>query len=116
MNISGFISTSVILVIAALSQTVLATSREADPRAALAAQSRTFMDALSRGDAAAAAELFTTDAQVIIPTIAQPLSGRERIAGFWKSAVDGGLKNLELTTRDLDGEGALRFETGTYRA
>jgi uncharacterized protein (TIGR02246 family) len=113
MNTSGFICTSIALVLAAASQAVTATSSNSDA-AAIAARSRVFTEALAHGDARAAAGVFTADAQVIVS--GQPISGRSDIEGFWLAAVGGGLEGLDLTRRDLEGEGALRFETGMYRA
>jgi uncharacterized protein (TIGR02246 family) len=114
MNTNGFICTSIALVLAAASQAVTAVSRDSDAAAASAARSRVFTEALARGDARAAAGVFTADAQVIVS--GQPISGRNDIEGFWLAAVGGGLKGLELIRRDFEGEGALRFETGMYRA
>jgi uncharacterized protein (TIGR02246 family) len=114
MNTSGFICTSIALVLAAASQAVMAVSSNSDAAVAIAARSRVFTEALARGDARAAAGVFTADAQVIVS--GQPISGRNDIEGFWLAAVGGGLKGLELIRRDFEGEGALRFEIGMYRA
>jgi ketosteroid isomerase-like protein len=115
MNTSTFICTSIALFVAAASQAVTATSSNSDAAAAIAARSRVFTEALARGDARAAAGVFTADARVILSGIGQPISGRSDIEGFWLAAVGGGLKGLELNRRDLEGEGALRYETGMYR-
>jgi ketosteroid isomerase-like protein len=116
MNTSGFVCTSIALFIAAASQAVTGASSNADSGAAIAARSRVFTEALARGDAHAAAAVFTGDAQVIVSGVGKPISGRSDIEGFWLAVVGSGLKGLELTRRDLEGEGALRFETGMYRA
>ena len=116
MNTSAFICTSIILVVAALGQAVTATSRQPDPGPDIAAQSRVFTEALARGDARAAADVFTLDARLIVSGVGQVISGRSAIEGFWQSVVGSGLAGLELSTRDIEGEGALRFETGIYRA
>ena len=85
-------------------------------RIAIAAQSRTFMDALERGDAAGAASVFSTDARLLVAMADGAVIGREGIAKFWQGAVTGGLKALKLTTADLEGEGTMRVETGDYVA
>ena len=85
-------------------------------RAAIAAQSRTFMSALERGDAPGAAHVFSADARLLVAMVDGAVVGREDIAKFWQGAMNGGLKALELTTIDLEGEGAMRVETGEYMA
>jgi uncharacterized protein (TIGR02246 family) len=85
-------------------------------RTAIAAQSRTFMNALERGDAAGAASVFSADARLLVAMTDGAVIGREGIAKFWQGAVNGGLKALRLTTVDLEGEGTMRVETGDYAA
>ncbi|MES1263890.1 MAG: cytochrome P460 family protein, partial [Peristeroidobacter soli] len=85
-------------------------------RAAIAAQSRAFMAAMERGDSRAAAELFTADAKIIVSGVDDVVAGREAIGKFWQAAVGNGIKGLRLTTIDLEGDGPLRVETGSYQA
>ena len=85
-------------------------------RIAIAAQSRTFMSALERGDAPGAARVFSADARLLVAMVDGAVIGREDIAKFWQGAMNGGLKTLELSTIDLEGEGAMRVETGNYTA
>jgi uncharacterized protein (TIGR02246 family) len=84
-------------------------------RTAIEAQSKAFMDGLERGDARAAASVFTADAKLIVSGFASVVSGREAIQGFWQSAINNGVKGLRLTAIDLDGTGPLRVETGSYQ-
>jgi uncharacterized protein (TIGR02246 family) len=84
-------------------------------RAAIEAQSKSFMEAMERGDAHAAASVFTADAQVIVSGFANVIGGRGAIESFWQSAVSNGVKGLRLTTLDLDDAGPLRVETGSYQ-
>ena len=85
-------------------------------RSAIAAQSRAFMNALERGDAPGAARVFSADARLLVAMVDGAVIGREGIARFWQGAIDGGLKALQLTTVDLEGDGAMRVETGDYTA
>ncbi len=85
-------------------------------RAAIASQSRELMGAIEQGDAAAVTALFTQDAQLSVQGIEGVLKGRNAIAGFWKSALGGGLRGLTLAPTDLVGDGSLRVETGGYTA
>lgn len=92
-------------------------SATADPaRPAIAGQLRTFMDALERADAPAAARVFTSDAKVIASGVDDAIVGREAIEQFWRAMSSNGVKRLVLDTIDLEGEGDLRFETGKYTA
>jgi uncharacterized protein (TIGR02246 family) len=88
----------------------------ADTRAAIAAQSRSFMDATERGDARAVAELFTADAKLIVPGVDGVVAGRSAIESFWQAGFSNGVAGLRLTTLDLDAEGSMLIETGTYQA
>jgi uncharacterized protein (TIGR02246 family) len=91
--------------------------RAATPeRAAIAAQAKRFVEALERGDARAAADLFTLDAKLIVSGFDGIFAGRDAIEGFWQSGLSNGVKGLRLTTLDVDGEGPLLIETGTYQA
>jgi len=85
-------------------------------RTKIAAQSQAFMDGMARADASAVAQVFTADAKIIVSGVEGMIGGREAIQAFWQSAINGGIKELRLATVDLDGEGPLRLETGTYQA
>ena len=84
--------------------------------AAIAAQSRALAVAIESGDARAVASLFTSDAKLSVSMSGGVVSGRERIADFWRAALGGGLRGLVLTPADLVGNGDLRVETGSYQA
>jgi ketosteroid isomerase-like protein len=102
-----------ILTICADAPTLAATTDGA--RAAIEAQSKVFMDGLERGDARAAASVFTADAKLIVSGFAHVVGGRDSIESFWQSGIAKGVKGLRLTTIDLDGAGPLRVETGSYQ-
>lgn len=87
-----------------------------DTRATIAARSRALMDGVERGDARAIAELFTADAKLIVPGVDGVVDGRDAIENFWQAGLSNGVKGLRLTTIDLDGDGRLLIETGTYQA
>jgi uncharacterized protein (TIGR02246 family) len=87
-----------------------------DHRAAVATQSRALMDAVARGDAQAAAALFTANATLIVPGAEGVIAGRDAIAEFWNAGFRNGVKGLRLTATDLEGEDTLQIETGTYQA
>src|SRR4051812_49576416 len=91
-------------------------ARQDSARTAITVQSHKLMAAIESGDAAAVAELFTTEAKLSVSPSGGLVSGRTHIAGFWKAALDGGLKGLVLTPADLLGDGNLRLETGSFTA
>jgi ketosteroid isomerase-like protein len=93
-----------------------AAARQDAARNAIAAQSRALSAAIGNGDAAAASALFTDDAKLSVPGKQGVLGGRAAITNFWQSAINGGVKELTLTTSDLVGDGEMRVETGTYSA
>lgn len=72
-----------------------------------------FMDAINRGDAAAAAAFYTKDAK-LLPAGSEMVSGRQAIQAFWQGAVKMGIRNFTLETVDLGREGDLLYEIGTY--
>jgi uncharacterized protein (TIGR02246 family) len=71
---------------------------------------------MAHADASAVAQVFTSDAKLIVSGVDGETSGRNAIEAFWQGALNGGVRELRLTTVDLDGEGPLRVETGTYQA
>jgi ketosteroid isomerase-like protein len=110
-----FIALSILISLAIFHRN--AQAAPADPaHAAIEAQSAAFTAALEKGDAAEAAGKFTADARLSVPGIGGVLDGREAIEKFWQGAVTGGMKSLVLTLRDLEGQGDMRIETGTYAA
>ena len=74
------------------------------------------MEAMERGDASAAARVFSADAKLLVSAVDGALVGRAAIEKFWQGAFAGGVKGLRLTTTDLEGAGPLRVETGAYSA
>jgi uncharacterized protein (TIGR02246 family) len=91
-------------------------ARQDAARAAIAAQSQALMAAIEKGDAAAIAPLFTTDARLSVAGVEGVLNGRAAIVDFWRAAFSGGLGRLTLVSSDLIGDGSLRVETGSYQA
>ena len=102
-----------------LMATLLGTAGATRPDAAkrsIEAQLKVLMTALTEDDPAAAAQVFTADAKLGVPGATGVIAGRAAIADFWRAALASGLAALELSTTDLEGEGGLWIETGTYTA
>jgi uncharacterized protein (TIGR02246 family) len=83
-------------------------------RDAVEAGNRAFIAAFLKGDARSVAGLYTEDAQVIAPG-APVARGRSAIQAAWQKAIDGGVKDLRLTTESVESAGDLAAETGTVR-
>jgi uncharacterized protein (TIGR02246 family) len=89
-------------------------ARADELRDAVEASNRAFIAAFLRGDAAAVSQLYTENAQVIAP--GEPVAkGRAAIAAAWQKSIDSGVKDVSLTTAELESAGDLAVETGTVR-
>ncbi len=82
-------------------------------RAGVEAANQRFMDAVSRGDAAAAAALYTARAQLLPPNSAMR-SGKQAIQAFWQETLDAGVKQAKLQTVEVEGHGDTAYEVGQY--
>lgn len=72
-----------------------------------------FIDALTRGDATAAAAVYADDARLIGPS-AELMHGRAAIEAFWQEGVKAGLVGVELREAALEHHSALALEVGEY--
>lgn len=88
--------------------------RAQDPvRTSIEAANRKFVVAFGKADAAGVAALYTADAQAFPPNEAV-LKGRPAIEAMWKGAMDAGITSITLTTTEVESQGGLAFEIGTY--
>ena len=85
-----------------------------DVRAAVEAGNAAFVAAFLRGDAAAVAGLYTEDAK-LIPPGGEVAAGRPAIEAFWKATIASGVKDVALTTLDVEASGDLAAEVGSVR-
>jgi uncharacterized protein (TIGR02246 family) len=93
---------------------VCAPASAEDARQAVEAGNRAFIAAFLRGDAAAVADRYTENAQVIAPG-APIATGRAAIAEFWQNSIASGIKDVTLETTEVESEGNLAYETGVVR-
>jgi len=91
-----------------------AAAQSDDTRESIESSNRDFAAAFLRGDAEAVAELYTVDAE-LLPPGAEAVAGRPAIAAFWKGAIDAGVKDLVLTTAQVESAGDLAYEVGKVR-
>lgn len=71
--------------------------------------------AFNRGDAAAVAQLYSPDAQVL-PTNKTPVQGTAAIQEFFAGLIKGGYTNHEIETLEVREAGDLGYQTGRWRA
>lgn len=85
------------------------------PANQIGAARQSFIAALRRGDAGAAASAYTEDARLLAPS-AELLAGRPAIARFWQAGIDAGVDSIELHALDLEIEpgGETAYEIGRY--
>lgn len=83
-------------------------------RSAVNDGNRRFMDAIARGDADAAAALYTENARVL-PADAPMAEGQAGARAFWAGAIQQlGLRRAQLETIDVEASGDLAYEIGRF--
>ena len=80
----------------------------------LAANTRRFSEALTRGDCAGAAAVYVEEA-FLLPPIGDTISSRDAIARFWRSGIEIGLRAVKLESLGLTDAGRVLVEHGRYR-
>ncbi|MGH1478828.1 MAG: YybH family protein [Geminicoccales bacterium] len=74
-----------------------------------------FLESLNGGDAAGVAAHYTDDA-VLLPPNTPRIEGREGIQGVWQGLIDADVRNVALTTQEVDVFGDVANEVGTISA
>ena len=82
-------------------------------RTTIEANTRHFIEAFNRGDAAAVANMYTVDARVLPPN-AEMVEGRANIQKFWQGAITAGFKMVSLDAINVETQGNIAVEVGTY--
>jgi uncharacterized protein (TIGR02246 family) len=80
---------------------------------AIQAVNQQFKDAFKRGNAAGVAACYTHNAQ-LLPPGAPLLAGQTAIAEFWQGAMNLGIKEASLETKQIEERGNLATELGQY--
>lgn len=70
-------------------------------------------DALARGDAVAAAQLYVDDGKLLSPA-AELISGRLDIEAYWRAGISFGLVGVELDPLELEVVDGVAIEIGRY--
>ena len=74
-----------------------------------------YVEAFNRGDAAATADFYTEDAKLLPPDM-EMVSGKQAIQAFWESAREMGVRSLNLETVEVGFDGDLAYERGVSTA
>lgn len=89
-------------------------SQRPDVKADVEKANAAFAAAFAKGDAAALASMYSSDAQAFPPN-SDVLGTREAIRKLWQGAMDGGVKSVSLQTTEVEAHGAdVAHEVGTY--
>src|SRR5262249_14423799 len=88
-------------------------AQAAEPRAAIEAANRELAAAARKGDAAALAALYTSTALLLPPNEAI-VSGGAAIQKYWQGALDSGMRDVSLTTVEVEVKGDTASEVGRY--
>jgi ketosteroid isomerase-like protein len=82
-------------------------------RSAIDAANKHFSDLFNKGDVAAAAKVYASDA-IVLPPNGAAVKGQGAIAEFWKGAYESGVRHVVLTTTEFQTHGSYAHELGTY--
>lgn len=82
-------------------------------RAAIEAGNKKFIDGAAKRDAALIASAYTEDAEAFPPN-SDIVKGRPALQKLWQSVLDSGIASFELNTTEVEADGNLAYEVGTY--
>ncbi|MDH3742192.1 MAG: SgcJ/EcaC family oxidoreductase [Hyphomicrobiales bacterium] len=84
-------------------------------RDSIEATIKTLVECLNGGDAAGVAAHYTNDAALLPPDAAR-IDGREGIQGVWQGLIDAHVRDVAMTTQEVDVFGNVANEVGTITA
>ncbi len=116
-KIQRAVTAVVVAVVAAAGSSVSAqeptANNNATVRAAIEAGNKKFADGAAKGDAGLIATAYTADAEAYPPN-AGVVKGRPALQKLWQSVLDSGITAFELTTTEVEAQGTMAYEVGTY--
>jgi uncharacterized protein (TIGR02246 family) len=83
-------------------------------RSAIEAVNERYVAAYNAGDVATFARVYAPDA-TLMPSNSAPIQGHEAIGKFWQGGWKMGIRNVKLTTTELDVHGNSAAEVGQYQ-
>ncbi len=84
-------------------------------RDSIEATIKTLTESLNSGDAAGVAAHYTDDAALLPPDAAR-IDGREGIQSAWQGLIDADIRDVVMTTQEVDVFGDVANEVGTISA
>lgn len=72
-----------------------------------------FVAAFAKGDAAAIAKMYSSDARVFPPN-SDMIQGADAIQKLWKGAMEMGVKSVRLQASEVEAHGMVAHEVGSY--
>ena len=109
---AGFIVCAIITATAAGQETAKSQSA-GGVKAAIEAGNKAFEAGMEKGDAAAIAALYSTNAEAFPPN-GDVVRGRAAIQKLWQGVHDSGIAGADLDTTEVRADGNLAYEVGTY--
>jgi len=88
-------------------------AQEGSVRAAIEAGNKKFVTGAAKGDASIIGSAYTADGEAFPPN-SDVVRGRAAIEKMWKSVLDSGITGIELATTEVESQGPLAYEVGTY--
>ncbi len=82
-------------------------------RAAIEAGNKKFIDGAAKRDAALIASAYSEDAEAFPPN-SDVVKGRPALQKLWQSVLDSGIVAFDLRTTEVEADGNLAYEVGTY--
>lgn len=87
---------------------------QAELKAEIGEANEKWMSALEQGNAAGVAACYTEDSQFMAPN-APTMKGREGVETFMDGIMKAGVKKIQLTTSEIEGDAKRALEIGTYQ-
>ncbi len=78
---------------------------------AMSEGAKRFVEAYNRGDLAALVDIYTEDAKILPPN-QEMVSGKRAIQEFWKTAMNMGVRRINLEPAEVDYDGNVGYERG----
>lgn len=85
----------------------------ADISSEIEAANHRFMEAFKPGDAASAAQVYTSGAQ-LLPPHSDFVAGASAIQSFWQGVMDMGIREVILETLELEPHDDTAYEVGRF--
>jgi uncharacterized protein (TIGR02246 family) len=101
------------ILILSLTSIAFGQGSSANVRKEIEANTKRLTEAFNKGDAAAVAEMYATDAKLLPPN-SQIIEGRQNIQAFWQSVISLGAKLQALDTIEVEAHGDTAHELGKY--